>query len=176
MIYPSFPCLFRWMICPLFPFFSSPEGTQLRESWWGALEVGGSCLERVASVKAYTDCHVASWWDAMGVPMFGGWFLACFCEERKVAPAHCLVDFRVCVGYMRHIVGMLVRSANVPFSYCCLWSCHPHFLLKIISHISMETETPAQNDCVLHDFADSLPISHSTSRKSMCIDSVTCQP
>jgi hypothetical protein len=47
--------------------------------------------------------------------MFGGGFLACFCEERKVAPAHCLVDFRVCVGYMRHIVGMLVRSPNVPF-------------------------------------------------------------
>lgn len=29
---------------------------KLRESWWGALEVGGSCLERVASVRAYTDC------------------------------------------------------------------------------------------------------------------------
>ena len=29
-----------------------------RESWWGALEVGGSCLERVASVRAYTDCRL----------------------------------------------------------------------------------------------------------------------
>ena len=79
------------------PFFSSPEGTQLRESWWGALEVGGSCLERVASVKAYTDCHVASsramgmvkdsrmgkqcsgWMHHCTSPMFGGGFLACFC-------------------------------------------------------------------------------------------------
>ena len=28
---------------------------QPRESWWGALEVGGSCLNRVATVTAYTD-------------------------------------------------------------------------------------------------------------------------
>ena len=32
------------------------KSSRPRESWWGALEVGGSCLERVASVKAYTDC------------------------------------------------------------------------------------------------------------------------
>lgn len=51
---------------------SQLPGTKAWESWWGALEVGGSCLERVASVKAYTDCVV---WELSAKAMRDLWLL-----------------------------------------------------------------------------------------------------
>lgn len=51
---------------------SQLPGTKAWESWWGALEVGGSCLERVASVRAYTDCVV---WELSAKAMRDLWLL-----------------------------------------------------------------------------------------------------
>ncbi|CAJ1376225.1 unnamed protein product, partial [Effrenium voratum] len=51
---------------------SQNPGTKAWESWWGALEVGGSCLNRVASVTAYTDCVI---WELSAKAMRDLWLL-----------------------------------------------------------------------------------------------------
>ncbi|CAE7790212.1 unnamed protein product [Symbiodinium sp. CCMP2592] len=51
---------------------SQLPGTKAWESWWGALEVGGSCLNRVASVTAYTDCVI---WELSAKAIRDLWLL-----------------------------------------------------------------------------------------------------
>eukprot|EP00913_Durusdinium_trenchii_P005728 g5344.t1 len=78
---------------------SQLPGTKAWESWWGALEVGGSCLERVASVRAYTDCVV---WELSAKAMRDLWLL--FPYEYLGSSFHMsFVDLWKCDIAMKHL-------------------------------------------------------------------------